>query len=185
MCGIIGYIGGSQAAPILLEGLRRMEYRGYDSAGLAVINGKGLHIAKLPGRIQGLQDLVESDPPAGTIGMAHTRWATHGPPTQINAHPLTCCKDRVAVIHNGIIENAGALRARLLERGHVFKSETDTEVVAHLIEEEYTGDLGDAVRAALRHVEGTYGLVVLSIDSPNEIVAARMGSPLLVGIEDG
>jgi len=185
MCGIIGYIGREEATPILLEGLRRMEYRGYDSAGIAIINGKGLHIAKLPGRIQGLEDLVQSDPPTGTIGLAHTRWATHGPPTQINAHPHTCCKDRIAVVHNGIIENAGALRERLAERGHVFKSETDTEVVAHLIEEEYEGDLGDAVRAALRHVEGTYGLVVLSQDSPNEIVAARMGSPLLVGINDG
>ncbi len=185
MCGIIGYIGHEEATPILLEGLRRMEYRGYDSAGLAIINGKGLHIAKLPGRIQGLEDLVHSDPPTGTIGLAHTRWATHGPPTQINAHPHTCCNDRIAVVHNGIIENAGALRERLAERGHVFKSETDTEVVAHLIEEEYDGDLGDAVRAALRHVEGTYGLVVLSLDSPDEIVAARMGSPLLVGIDDG
>ena len=185
MCGIIGYIGREEATPILLEGLRRMEYRGYDSAGIAIINGKGLHIAKLPGRIQGLEDLVQSDPPIGTIGLAHTRWATHGPPTQINAHPHTCCNDRIAVVHNGIIENAGALRERLTERGHVFKSETDTEVVAHLIEEEYEGDLGDAVRAALRHVEGTYGLVVLSQDSPDEIVAARMGSPLLVGINDG
>ncbi len=185
MCGIIGYIGTKEATPILLEGLHRMEYRGYDSAGLAIINGKGLHIAKLPGRIQGLEDLVQSDPPTGTIGLAHTRWATHGPPTQINAHPHTCCNDRIAVVHNGIIENAGALRERLAERGHVFKSETDTEVVAHLIEEEYDGDLGDAVRAALRHVEGTYGLVVLSQDSPDELVAARMGSPLLVGINDG
>jgi glutamine---fructose-6-phosphate transaminase (isomerizing) len=185
MCGIIGYIGRKEATPILLEGLRRMEYRGYDSAGIAIINGKGLHIAKLPGRIQGLEDLVQSDPPAGTIGLAHTRWATHGPPTQINAHPHTCCNDRIAVVHNGIIENAGALRERLAERGHVFKSETDTEVIAHLIEQEYDGDLGDSVRAALRHVEGTYGLVVLSLDSPDEIVAARMGSPLLVGIDDG
>src|SRR5687768_3632640 len=185
MCGIIGYIGTKEATPILLEGLRRMEYRGYDSAGLAIINGKGVHIAKLPGRIQGLEDLVQSDPPTGTIGLAHTRWATHGPPTQVNAHPHTCCNDRIAVVHNGIIENAGALRERLAERGHVFKSETDTEVIAHLIEEEYEGDLGDAVRAALRHVEGTYGLVVLSQDSPDEIVAARMGSPLLVGINDG
>ncbi|HET7692416.1 MAG TPA: glutamine--fructose-6-phosphate transaminase (isomerizing) [Gemmatimonadota bacterium] len=185
MCGIIGYIGTKQATPILLEGLRRMEYRGYDSAGLAIINGKGVHIAKLPGRIQGLEDLVQSDPPTGTIGLAHTRWATHGPPTQVNAHPHTCCNDRIAVVHNGIIENAGALRERLAERGHVFKSETDTEVIAHLIEEEYEGDLGDAVRAALRHVEGTYGLVVLSQDSPDELVAARMGSPLLVGINDG
>jgi glucosamine--fructose-6-phosphate aminotransferase (isomerizing) len=185
MCGIIGYVGREEATPILLEGLRRMEYRGYDSAGIAIINGKGLHIAKLPGRIQGLEDLVQSDPPTGTIGLAHTRWATHGPPTQINAHPHTCCNDRIAVVHNGIIENAGALRERLVERGHVFKSETDTEVVAHLIEQEYDGDLGDAVRAALRHVEGTYGLVVLSLDSPDEIVAARMGSPLLVGVEDG
>jgi glucosamine--fructose-6-phosphate aminotransferase (isomerizing) len=185
MCGIIGYVGGRQATAILLEGLRRMEYRGYDSAGLAVINGRGLRIAKLPGRIQGLEDLVESDPPAGTIGLAHTRWATHGAPTQINAHPHTCCHDRIAVAHNGIIENAGALRERLIKQGHAFKSETDTEVIAHLIEEEYDGDIGEAVRAALRHVEGTYGLAVLSLDNPDQVVAARMGSPLLVGINDG
>src|SRR5687767_11063314 len=124
MCGIIGYIGTKQVTPILMQGLRRMEYRGYDSAGVAVINGRGLRIAKLPGRLSQLDALVASDPPTGTIGIAHTRWATHGAPTEINAHPHTDCHDRIALVHNGIIENAGVLRARLIERGHVFKSET-------------------------------------------------------------
>jgi glucosamine--fructose-6-phosphate aminotransferase (isomerizing) len=184
MCGIIGYIGSQEAVPILLEGLHRMEYRGYDSSGLAIINGRGLCIAKLPGRIAELDDLVRSDPPRGTMGIAHTRWATHGPPNRINAHPHTCCHERIAVVHNGIIENASALRQHLEGRGHRFRSETDTEVLAHLIEEEQDGDLGEAVRVALRHVEGTYGLVVISLDHPDEIVAARMGSPLLVGLDD-
>ena len=182
MCGIIGYVGKRDAAPILLDGLRRMEYRGYDSSGLAIINHRGLRLAKLPGRITDLDELVRSDPPAGTLGIAHTRWATHGPPNRENAHPHTCCRERIAVVHNGIIENATALRRRLTERDHLFRSETDTEVLAHLIEEELNGDLGEAVRAALRHVEGTYGLAVLSLDHPDEIVAARMGSPLLVGL---
>ncbi|CAN5261204.1 glutamine--fructose-6-phosphate transaminase (isomerizing) [soil metagenome] len=183
MCGIIGYIGSREAVPILLEGLHRMEYRGYDSAGMAIINGHGLHVAKLPGPIAELENLMRSDPPEGTIGIAHTRWATHGRPNEINAHPHTCCHDRIAVVHNGIVENASALRAHLEERGHVFRSETDTEVLAHLIEEELNGHLGEAVRAALRHVEGTYGLAVVSEDHPDEIVAARMGSPLLVGLD--
>ncbi len=182
MCGIIGYIGTREAAPILLEGLHRMEYRGYDSSGLAIINGDGLHLAKLPGRIVELDKLVSSAPPAGTIGIAHTRWATHGRPTEANAHPHTCCKGRVAVVHNGIIENATPLRQNLIERGHTFRSETDTEVLAHLIEEQLTDNLSEAVRAALRHVEGTYGLAVVSLDHPDDIVAARMGSPLLVGL---
>jgi len=185
MCGIIGYVGRESAAPILLEGLRRMEYRGYDSAGLAVINGRGLRIAKMPGRIQKLEQLIASDPPEGTIGVAHTRWATHGAPNQVNAHPHTCCDRKVAVVHNGIIENARELRRGLEERGHRLTTETDTEVIAHLIEDAWDGELTAAVREALRHVEGTYGLAVLSLDDPDRIVAARMGSPLLVGLDDG
>jgi len=185
MCGIIGYVGRESAAPILLEGLRRMEYRGYDSAGLAVINGRGLRISKMPGRIQKLEQLIASDPPEGTIGIAHTRWATHGAPNQVNAHPHICCDRRIAVVHNGIIENARELRRGLEERGHRLTTETDTEVIAHLIEDARDGDLTAAVREALRHVEGTYGLAVLSLDDPNRIVAARMGSPLLVGLDDG
>ncbi len=184
MCGIIGYVGLRQATPILMEGLRRMEYRGYDSAGLAVINGAGLHVSKLPGRIEELDRAVDANPPQGTLGIAHTRWATHGPPTQINAHPHTCCHEKIAVVHNGIVENAGPLRQTLQARGHTFRSETDTEVFAHLIEEELNGDLGEAVRRALRHVEGTYGLAVISLDHPDHLVAARMGSPLLVGVDD-
>ena len=184
MCGIIGYIGLREATPILLEGLRRMEYRGYDSAGLAVINGRGLHVSKLPGRISGLDELVSASPPEGTLGIGHTRWATHGAPTRLNAHPHTCCRNRVAVVHNGIVENAGVLRRTLRSRGHAFRSETDTEVLAHLIEEELNGDLGEAVRRALRYVEGTYGLAVISLDDAEHLVAARMGSPLLVGVDD-
>jgi glucosamine--fructose-6-phosphate aminotransferase (isomerizing) len=129
-----------------------MEYRGYDSSGLAIINGDGLHVAKLPGRIADLDELVRSAPPVGTMGIAHTRWATHGRPTEANAHPHTCCNERVAVVHNGIIENATPLRQNLIERGHAFRSETDTEVLAHLIEEQLTDDLGEAVRAALRRL---------------------------------
>ncbi len=185
MCGIIGYVGNDQASPILMEGLRRMEYRGYDSAGLAIINGRGLRISKLPGRLSQLDALVESDPTSGTIGIGHTRWATHGAPTEVNAHPHTDCHDRIALVHNGIIENAGALRARLLERGHTFRSETDTEVLVHLIEEEFDGDLAEAVRAALVHVEGTYGIAAIALGQPDHIVAARMGSPLLIGLDNG
>jgi glucosamine--fructose-6-phosphate aminotransferase (isomerizing) len=189
MCGIIGYIGDQQATPILLEGLHRMEYRGYDSAGVAVVpdggNGARLQIAKLPGRIQLLEDLVTHEPLRGTLGIAHTRWATHGPPTRENAHPHTCCHERIAVVHNGIVENATALRQHLVRRGHRLTTQTDTEVFAHLIEEEYRGDLAEAVRAALEHVEGTYGIAVVSLDQPDRIVAARMGSPLLVGLDNG
>ncbi len=191
MCGIIGYIGSQQAAPILLEGLHRMEYRGYDSAGLAVLpdtsggNGAKLQVSKLPGRIQLLEDMITGKPPVGTVGIAHTRWATHGPPTQENAHPHTCCNERIAVVHNGIVENATALREHLARRGHTLKTQTDTEVFAHLIEEEFKGDLAEAVRRALALVEGTYGIAVVSLDQPDRIVAARMGSPLLVGLDNG
>ena len=185
MCGIIGYVGTKEASPILLEGLRRMEYRGYDSAGVAVINGRGLRVEKLPGRIAELDERIDGDQPSGTIGIAHTRWATHGAPTRANAHPHTSCDERIAIVHNGIIENATALREALRERGHEFRSETDTEVLAHLIEEEFDGDLEEAVRSALRHVEGTYGIAAVSLDQPDHLVAARMGSPLLVGLDNG
>jgi glucosamine--fructose-6-phosphate aminotransferase (isomerizing) len=183
MCGIIGYIGGSQAAPILLEGLRRMEYRGYDSAGMAVINGKGLHIAKLPGRLQGLEDLVESDPPVGTIGMGHTRWATHGRPSDENAHPHADCTGTIAVVHNGILENYAELKNRLSASGHRFQSETDTEVLAHLVEAHWSGDASDlamAVQSALREVRGAYAVAVLTADAPDRIVAAKHGAGSVV-----
>ena len=169
----------------MLEALKRLEYRGYDSAGIATVNGKGLSVERAPGRIAVLEARLDGRYPPGTTALAHTRWATHGAPTEQNAHPHTDCAGTIALVHNGIIENAGALRKKLLERRHVFRSETDTEVVAHLIEELYDGSLADAVIAALRSIEGTYGLAVVSSREPGTLVAARMGSPILVGIGDG
>ena len=185
MCGIVGYVGPKQATPLLLEGLKRLEYRGYDSAGVAVIVDGRLVVQKSAGKIAMLESQIGRTPLKGTTGIAHTRWATHGAPTTKNAHPHTDCGDTVAVIHNGIIENSAALRRMLCERGHKFVSETDTEVIAHLIEQFYTGTLEDAVGAALRELEGAYGIAVISAREPDTIVAARKGSPLLVGVGDG
>ena len=182
MCGIVGYIGPRQAAGLLLEGLRRLEYRGYDSAGIAVVNGRGLKIMKAAGKLSVLEEQMKEQMPQGTIGIGHTRWATHGAPTTTNAHPHTDQSGRIAVIHNGIIENSGVLRKALEQRGHTFKSETDTEVLAHLVGELYQGNLEEAVATALRDVDGAYGLVFLSSDEPGALVAARKGSPLLVGV---
>jgi glucosamine--fructose-6-phosphate aminotransferase (isomerizing) len=185
MCGIVGYIGPRVATSLLLDGLKRLEYRGYDSAGIAVLNGRGVETRKAAGKISQLESLLGSDPVEGTSGIAHTRWATHGPPTTHNAHPHTTEDGTIALVHNGIIENAGALRQRLEERGHVFSSETDTEVLAHLVEELYEDSLEQAVIASLEHVEGTYGIAVMSSRDPGKLVAARQGSPLLVGLGDG
>ena len=182
MCGVVGYVGPRQAATLLLDGLRRMEYRGYDSAGLAVINGTGLKIHKSAGKLSNLEKQVAGNLPTGTVGIGHTRWATHGAPTTPNAHPHTDQSGRIALIHNGIIENAGSIRKALLKRGHTFTSETDTEVLAHLVGELYQGSLEEAVAAALREVEGAYGIAVISADEPDVLVAARNGSPLIVGI---
>ncbi len=182
MCGIVGYVGPRQAAGILVDGLRRMEYRGYDSAGVAIINGSGLRVRKAAGKLSTLVGQLKDDAPTGTIGIGHTRWATHGAPTTPNAHPHLDQSGRIAVIHNGIIENAPALRKVLAQRGHSFASETDTEVLAHLIGELYQGDLEEAVAAALREVDGAYGIAVISEDEPDVVVAARNGSPLLVGV---
>ena len=182
MCGIVGYIGPRQAAGLLLEGLRRLEYRGYDSAGIAVVNGHGLEIMKAAGKLSVLEGELNQDMLQGTIGIGHTRWATHGAPTTTNAHPHTDQSGRIAVIHNGIIENSGAIRKALEQRGHTFKSDTDTEVLAHLVGEFYQGNLEEAVASALRDVEGAYGLAFISSDEPGVIVAARNGSPLLVGV---
>jgi glucosamine--fructose-6-phosphate aminotransferase (isomerizing) len=182
MCGIVGYVGPQEATPILLEGLRKLEYRGYDSAGLAVVNGRGLEIAKEAGRLSELEAQLLDEPPSGRLGIAHTRWATHGPPTRVNAHPHVSCDGQIGVVHNGIIENAAALKERLVAAGHEFRSGTDTEVLAHLIEEHDDGDLETAVRTALTKVEGTYGLAVVHGAEPDRIVAARMGSPLLIGL---
>jgi len=182
MCGIVGYIGPRQAAGLLIEGLRRLEYRGYDSAGIAVVNGRGLKIMKAAGKLSVLENELKEKMPQGTIGIGHTRWATHGAPTTTNAHPHTDQSGRIAVIHNGIIENSGVLRKALEQRGHTFKSETDTEVLAHLVGELYQGNLEEAVATALRDVDGAYGLVFVSADEPGVLVAARKGSPLLVGV---
>lgn len=185
MCGIVGYIGPRQATPLLIEGLRRLEYRGYDSAGVAVYNGETLETRRAAGKIAKLELALAADPVTGTVGIAHTRWATHGPPTERNAHPHLSTDESVAVVHNGIIENANVLRTQLTELGHTFRSDTDTEVIAHLVQELYEGSLEEAVIGALRKVEGTYGIAVVSSRDPAKIVAARKGSPLLIGVGDG
>jgi glucosamine--fructose-6-phosphate aminotransferase (isomerizing) len=185
MCGIVGYVGPRSATPLLLEGLRRLEYRGYDSAGIAIMNGKGLETRKAAGKISELEARVASTPIVGTLGIAHTRWATHGAPNFINSHPQMSCDEKIGVVHNGIIENGSALRQALEELGHSFRSDTDTEVLAHLIEEVYDGNLEEAVIEALSRVEGTYGIAVVSSDDRDKIVAARKGSPLLVGLGEG
>jgi glutamine---fructose-6-phosphate transaminase (isomerizing) len=183
VCGIVGYIGRREAIPVLLEGLRSLEYRGYDSAGLAVIYRNKLQVTKTAGRVQDLRERV-GDRAKATVGIGHTRWATHGEPTDVNAHPHTDTAGRIAVVHNGIIENAEQLRAALVHRGVALASDTDTEALAHMIAAEATDgiSLEDAVRRVLRHVDGTYGLVVLDTVNPNELVVARNGSPIVLGI---
>jgi glucosamine--fructose-6-phosphate aminotransferase (isomerizing) len=183
VCGIVGYIGRRDAVPVLLEGLRSLEYRGYDSAGLAVVHRNRLQVIKTAGRVQDLRDRV-SDRTRATIGIGHTRWATHGEPNEVNAHPHTDTEGRIAVVHNGIIENAEQLRDALTGRGVKLVSDTDTEALAHMVAAEAAGGatLEDAVRRTLRHVEGTYGLVVLDTKNPGELVVARNGSPIVLGI---
>ena len=187
MCGIVGYVGPDQALPIVMEGLRRLEYRGYDSAGIAVVDGV-LAVRKRAGKLAELEALLVDRPaPPATIAIGHTRWATHGAPTEGNAHPHLDCEGRVAVIHNGIIENFQELRARLDKQGHVFASETDTECVAHLVEEKLAdaGSLADAVRMAVGELEGSYALVVISSNHPDELVGVKVSSPLVVAMWDG
>lgn len=185
MCGIVGYVGNRVATPMLIEGLKRLEYRGYDSAGVAILNGKGVETRRAAGKIARLESVIAADPPHGTLGIAHTRWATHGPPNETNAHPHLSQNGKIAVVHNGIIENATVLKAGLEARGYVFKSDTDTEVLAHLIETAYAGNLEAAVIEALGQVDGTYGIAVISSDENDKLVAARNGSPLLIGIGEG
>jgi len=190
MCGIIGYVGKKAAAPILLEGLRRLEYRGYDSAGLAVLNGQGLGVRKKLGKIdEGLAPLVKTSPVAGATGIGHTRWATHGVPSDVNSHPHLDGSGKIAIVHNGVIENFDLIKQRLAKAGHKFLSSTDTEVLAHLIGEHYAKRTGggpealeQAVADALREVVGTYGLAVICTDCPGVIVGARRGSPMIIGI---
>jgi glucosamine--fructose-6-phosphate aminotransferase (isomerizing) len=196
MCGVIGYVGKKSAAPIILEGLRRLEYRGYDSAGIAVLNGHGIAIRKKKGKIdEGLAKLLNEQPLTGTTGIGHTRWATHGPPSDENAHPHMDQSGRIAILHNGIMENYDRVKERLLKEGHKFLSATDSEVLAHLIGERYeelrkkgspdAAMLTQAVTQALREVIGTYGIAVVCADCPGVIVGARRGSPLIVGIGEG
>ena len=184
MCGIVGYVGPDRALPIILEGLRRLEYRGYDSAGVALLDGD-LTVVKRAGKLSELDAALDEGPsPSGTVGIGHTRWATHGAPTDVNAHPHTDCDGRIAVIHNGIVENHADLRAGLEKRGHTMRSETDTEVVAHMLEER-SGSLPDRVREVVRELEGAFALVVVSADEPDVVVGVKVSSPLVVGLADG
>ncbi len=185
MCGIIGYIGPKDAVPYLIEGLRRMEYRGYDSAGVAVWTDDALEVRRAAGKIAKLEAALVASPLSGTVGIGHTRWATHGPPTERNAHPHLSADGTIAVVHNGIIENSTALKAALQDLGYEFRSDTDTEVIAHLVQELFDGSLEEAVINALRKIEGTYGLAVVSSKDRDKIVAARKGSPLLIGVGEG
>jgi len=184
MCGIVGYVGPREATPILLAGLKRLEYRGYDSAGVALLNGEGLNIVKKPGKIRALEEALRVSPHQGSCGIAHTRWATHGAPNEPNAHPHASNDGDIAIVHNGIIENADVIRKQLVAEGYTFASETDTETVVHLID--YLWQDGEplehAVAAALRQVDGAYGIAVISARDPNKIVVARNGSPLLIGV---
>ena len=193
MCGIVGYVGDKQAAEVVIEGLRRLEYRGYDSAGLALVpsdrTGGELVTRKRAGKLANLEKLLAENPaPPATVGMGHTRWATHGGPTDRNAHPHLDAHSRVAVIHNGIIENFAGLRAELERRGHEMRSDTDTEVVAHLLAETYEaagGDLAEAMRQVCRRLSGAFTLVAVHVDNPDVVVGARRNSPLVVGVGDG
>src|SRR3990172_6226258 len=188
MCGIVGYVGNRNATDVILEGLRRLEYRGYDSAGLAVLNGQGLELRRHPGKIRVLEALLQTRPVTGTVGLGHTRWATHGRPSEDNAHPHADCSRSVVVVHNGIIENYLDLKERLLAEGHRFRSETDTEVIAHLVESQLgTGaDVLGATKAALGLVRGAYAVAILSAAEPDRVVAAKHGAgAVVVGLGDG
>ena len=187
MCGIVGYIGNRDATPILLEGLKKLEYRGYDSSGIAILSNGSIAVEKEPGKIQKLEQALEKNTLSGTVGIAHTRWATHGSPNRENAHPHTDYHQRLAMIHNGIIENYQAIKTRLEANGYKFHTETDTEALVNLISEFYQNgtSLEEAVRSALSQVEGTFGIIVISKDDPDTMVAARRGSPLVVGMGEG
>ncbi|HEX7807343.1 MAG TPA: glutamine--fructose-6-phosphate transaminase (isomerizing), partial [Thermoanaerobaculia bacterium] len=187
MCGIIGYVGTRDVVPVLIGGLKKLEYRGYDSAGVAVVNGDGVDVVRAEGKLSNLENKLGDHPLHGTFGMGHTRWATHGKPNENNAHPHRDCTGNVVVIHNGIIENFLSLKQRLKSQGHDFKSETDTEVVAHLIEEHRKGGLSfvDAVKKSLKELDGHYALVMIAADEPGTIIAAKHGPPLVIGLGEG
>ncbi|MEW6456537.1 MAG: glutamine--fructose-6-phosphate transaminase (isomerizing) [Acidobacteriota bacterium] len=182
MCGIIGYIGKKKIVPLLLEGLKRLEYRGYDSAGIAVIDGKNLHIKRVQGKIKDLEENLLISPLDGSYGVGHTRWATHGRPTEENAHPHRDCTGTIVVVHNGIIENYLKLKNQLINEGHKFITETDTEVIAHLIEKYFKGKLEEALIEASNHLEGVYALGIISPKDPKKLIAAKYGPPMIIGI---
>jgi len=184
MCGIVGYTGRRNARNILIEGIKRLEYRGYDSAGIAVQHASQITCVKSVGRIAALEQKLEGVQLDSHTGIVHTRWATHGSPTEANAHPHCDCNGNIHVVHNGIIENYDRLRSQLIADGHTFVSETDTEVLAHLIEKYFHGDLGEAVCKALKPVIGTYGIAVICKDCPGTVVVARNGSPIVIGVGD-
>src|SRR5919106_995959 len=186
MCGIVGYIGPKPVVPVLLDGLRRLEYRGYDSAGVAVVQNGGVEVRRSAGKLINLENAIESKPLAGVYGLGHTRWATHGRPTEENAHPHRDGSGRIVVVHNGIIENYLEIKRELAADGHKFQSETDTEVVAHLVQKEWKGDgLENAVVRAMQRVRGLFALVLMSADDPEKLVTVRNGPPIVVGIGDG
>ena len=185
MCGIVGYIGERKAVPIILDGLRRLEYRGYDSAGLAVYSEGKLEIRRASGKLRNLEEAVLLSPVDGSYGVGHTRWATHGRPTEENAHPHRDCKGEIVVVHNGIVENYVALKHQLQAEGHVFRTETDTEIIAHLVEKHFEGNLEAAVRDTVHEIKGVFALAVIASTDPYKIVAARSGPPVVVGLGDG
>ncbi len=184
MCGIVGYFGKNQALPILIDGLKRLEYRGYDSSGVAICSSENVFSVKEVGKIKELEKKIESENINGKLGIAHTRWATHGKPSENNAHPHCDCSGKIWVVHNGIIENYQALKKQLESRGHMFKSETDTEVIAHLIEGLYNGNLTETVKEVIKLIEGAYGIAVFHKDEPEKLVAAKLGSPLVIGLSE-
>jgi len=182
MCGIVGYIGNRNAVPVLIEGLQRESYRGYDSSGFVVFDGNKPICQKAVGKLENLESKISNLDIKGNIGIGHVRWATHGKVTEENAHPHTGCNENIWLVHNGIIENYKELKDKLIKEGHKFTSETDTEVLCHLIEKYFQGNLENAVRKALKEVRGTYGIAVIAKDDPGKIVAARLSSPLILGI---
>src|SRR6202046_5312471 len=191
MCGIVGYVGPRKVVPVIVEGLRRLEYRGYDSAGIAVGRPESalLEVCRAPGKLQNLEAVLKDHPLDGTYGIGHTRWATHGRPTEENAHPHRDCTGKIVVVHNGIVENYLSLKKKLIEEGHTFTTETDTEIIAHLVEKHLykTGNgrrpsLEEAVRLSVKELSGVFALAVICTDDPNKIVAARNGPPAVIGL---
>ena len=185
MCGIVGYVGSGEATPFLIEGLTKLEYRGYDSAGIAVFNGTDVVIEKSVGRLSSLEQKIKSNMPVGQLGIGHTRWATHGRPSDRNSHPHSDCTGNFVVVHNGIIENYLQLKEDLIAKGHEFLSETDTEVVAHLVEELYDGDLQSTVKKVLKKIEGSYSLVFMSKHEPDKLICTKQDNPLVIGLGEG